>query len=320
MPVLQVFVDSGYICVILPVNNDAGGIMEAELVLDARNIVGESPVWDDRRNRLIWVDIVGRRIHSFDPATRRQETWEAGHRVTSIGLRTDGGAIVGLERHIALWDWEGPIRPLLELEPDRPQNRLNEAAVGPDGAFWIGTMHNNIAADDSPMAIPQATGSIYRYAPDGRLSRMTEDRFGITNTFVWPDDGTLVTADTPENALYAYRIESGRLTGRRTLLAGFGRGLPDGSCLDAEGYIWNARVVGGSCLLRLSASGEVDRIVELPCSWPTSCVFGGPDMATLFVTSARFTMANGHLARNPQEGGLFALRPGVGGRPAYRFG
>ncbi len=294
--------------------------MDAELVHDARNIVGESLVWDDRRRRLVWVDIIGRSIHAFEPETRRHEIWEIGRRVTSIGLRADGGAIVGLERHIAFWDWEGPVEPLVEVEPDMPRNRLNEGVVGPDGAFWVGTMHNNIADDDSPLDIPEATGSIYRYAPDGSLKRMTEDRFGITNTFVWPDAGTLVTADTLQNALFAYRIEEGRLTGRHTLLAGFERGLPDGSCLDAEGHVWNARVVGGSCLLRLTPAGVIARIADLPCSWPTSCAFGGPGLGTLFVTSARFTMTSDHLAANPQEGGLFALQVGASGQQAYRFG
>ena len=294
----------------------------ADLVFDAQDIVGESLVWDDVRRRLAWVDIIGRRIHRLDPATGRHETWETPGRVTSIGLRDDGGAIVGLERHIALWDWGGEFRLLCEVEPDLPGNRLNEGVVGPDGAFWVGTMQNNIADDDSPVDLSGDSGRLYRYASDGALTRMTEDRFGITNTLVWPSADCLVTADTTKNAVYSYQIDTGgsRLVGRRTVLEGFDRGLPDGSCLDAEGMIWTARVVGGACLTRMSPEGDVLSVTELPCSWPTSVAFGGPDLHTLFVTSARFTMDPGHLATHPQEGGLFALKPGVRGRRAHRFG
>ena len=293
----------------------------AELIFDARNVVGESLVWDDRRGRLVWVDIIGCRIHAFDPVSGRHESWETPDRVTSVGLRKDGGAIVGLERHIALWDWGGAFRKVCEVEPDIPGNRLNEGVVGPDGAFWVGTMQNNIADDDSPADLTDDAGRLYRYAPDGSLNRITEDRFGITNTLVWPSSDCLITADTTKNAIYAYRIESsGQLVGRRTILAGFARGLPDGSCVDAEGMIWTARVVGGTCLTRMTPDGEVVDVVEIPCSWPTSCAFGGPNLDTLFVTSARFTMDAAHLDRNPQEGGLFALRPGVRGRRQNRFG
>lgn len=294
--------------------------MDAALAFAAEDVVGESPVWDDRRACLVWVDIVGRRIHRLDPATGAHEAWPTPARVTSIGLRADGGAIVGLERQIALWDWGGPFRTICEVEPDLPANRLNEGVVGPDGAFWFGTMQNNIAADDSPGAITAATGRLYRLAPDGALAALSDDRFWITNTLVWPSPGRLVTADTMADALYSYGIENGRLTGRQPFQAGFGRGLPDGSCMDAGGSIWTARVAGGACLTRTAADGRIREVVGLPCSWPTSCAFGGPGLGTLFVTSARFTMGPGHLAEHPQEGGLFAVNVGARGLPAHRFG
>lgn len=294
----------------------------ARLVFDARNVVGESLLWDDRRARLVWVDIIGRRIHALDPASMRHDSWETPGRVTSIGLREDGGAIVGLERHLALWDWGGAFRVLCEVEPGLAANRLNEGVVGPDGAFWVGSMQNNIAADDSPVDLAADSGRLYRLTPDGALACISEDRFGITNTLVWPAPDRLVTADTMKNAVYLYRVDpaTGRLSDRRTLLQGFARGLPDGSCLDAEGQIWTARVAGGACLTRMRPDGTVTAVAELGCSWPTSCTFGGSDLDTLYVTSARFTMPADHLAAHPGEGGLFALRPGVRGRPPFRFG
>jgi sugar lactone lactonase YvrE len=292
----------------------------ARLVLDARDVVGESLVWDDRRGRLAWVDIVGRRIHALDPATGAHRVWRIAARPTSLALREDGGALVGTERHICRWDWEGEPEPVAEVEPDAPGNRLNEGAAGPDGAFWVGTMRQNIAPDDAPLDIPEATGRLWRYAPNGTLARVGDDPFGIANTLVWPDPGRLWTADTLENALYEYGIGAdGRLGPRRVLAEGFSRGLPDGSCLDAEGFLWTARVAGGACLTRTAPDGRIERVVELPCSWPTSCAFGGDGLATLYVASARFTMTPEHLAANPQEGGLFALEPGVRGLPPHRF-
>lgn len=97
------------------------------------------------------------------------------------------------------------------------------------------------------------------------------------------------------------------------------RGLPDGSCLDAEGYLWNCRVAGGACLVRFDLNGAIDRIVELPCSWPTNCAFGGPNLDTLYVTSARIGLSAAHLKDHLYEGDLFAVDVGVAGNLEYRF-
>ncbi|TPN50321.1 MULTISPECIES: SMP-30/gluconolactonase/LRE family protein [unclassified Mesorhizobium] len=296
--------------------------MNAGLLFDARDVVGESLVWDDRRNRLVWIDIIGRRIHRLDPLTLAHESWETHDLVTSIGLRADGGAIVGLRNEIALWDFGGTFRTIATIEPDRPDIRLNEGVVAPDGSFWIGTMANNIGPDDAPVAITQEAGQLFRVAPDGVVTRLSDDRFGITNTMAWTPDGRFITADTMKNELYSYAWDSGssRLTNRRLLFGDFQRGLPDGSCMDAEGHIWNCRVAGGSCIARIAPDGRLDRIVELPCSWPTSCAFGGADLDILFITSARFAMTAEDLESRGHEGGLFALRPGERGQSINRFG
>jgi sugar lactone lactonase YvrE len=148
---------------------------------------------------------------------------------------------------------------------------------------------------------------------------LTEDRFGITNTMVWTEDDRFLTADTMKNEIYSYRWERSRLDDRRLHFGGFARGLPDGSCIDEEGYLWNCRVAGGSSIIRIAPDGRLDRILDLPCSWPTSCAFGGENLDILFVTSARFTMSAAHLEANPHEGGLFAVRPGMRGLRSNRF-
>ncbi|TIV64003.1 MAG: SMP-30/gluconolactonase/LRE family protein, partial [Mesorhizobium sp.] len=125
-------------------------------------------------------------------------------------------------------------RTIATIEPDRPDTRLNEGVVAPDGSFWVGTMANNIGPDDAPRAITGDDGRLYRVDADGTVTALGKDRFGITNTMVWLPGGRFVTADTTKNALYSYAWdkEAARLGERLVFLADFPRGLPDGSCLD----------------------------------------------------------------------------------------
>ncbi|GFE48376.1 gluconolactonase [Roseobacter cerasinus] len=296
--------------------------MTVELVYPAKNIVGESILWDAARQRLLWVDIVEKKIHALTPATGEYQSWPTPDFVTSIGLRKDGGAIVGLTRDVCLWDFGDQFQTLARVEPDQPDNRLNEGVVGPDGAFWVGTMQNNIAPDGSPKEMTADTGRLYRCTPDGQVTPLCDDLFGLTNTLVWTTGGGLITADTGANEIYRYTYDQDtrRLSDRRSIVSGFERGLPDGSTLDAEGYIWNCRVVGGGCLLRFDPEGHIHRVVDLPCSWPTSCTFGGENLDILYVTSARFTMEVDHLKRHPEEGGVFAIKPGMTGTAPCLFG
>jgi len=291
-------------------------------VLECQDVVGESPVWDEHTGCLLWVDIVGRRIHRLHLDSNRHDEWLAPDFVTSVGLRQDDGAIVGLSNRVCLWNYDDQFATFAQPEPDRPGNRLNEGRVAPDGSFWVGTMQNNLDADGRPKEMTASLGAYYRIDPGGTVQRLTENIYGITNTMAWTDGHRFLTADTIANTIYAFRYDdrSKTLGDRSLFAAGFPRGLPDGSCLDAEGYLWNCRVGGGACLVRYAPDGQVDRIVELPCTWPTSCAFGGEDLRTLFVTSARFTMPPEFLAQNPHEGNLWAMDVGVGGCPCHRFG
>ena len=296
--------------------------MTAELVLDCQNIVGESIVWDNRSGRLVWIDIPGRKIFRLDPESKFFEVWGTGSEFpTSIGLRRNGGAILGLTQRVVTWDFGGDFQTLAVPEPDEPGNRLNEGRVAPDGTFWVASMENNLDATGGPVAISGAKGRLWQVLPDGEVRGLAADRFGIPNTMVWLDNGQFVIGDTMENTLYSHDIlANGKLGPRKPFFTGFDRGLPDGSCLDAEGAVWTARVVGGACLTRTLPDGTLDRVVELPCSWPTSCCFGGPDLSTLYVTSARFTLPDEHLASHPHEGALWCFKPGVVGRTEHRFG
>ena len=291
-----------------------------EMVMDAKDIVGESLVYDDRQNALVWVDIGGKRIHRLWLATSRHEIWPTPDFVTCIGLRQDGGAIVGLTQRIVLWDFGGSFQTFAFPEPDLPGNRLNEGRVAPDGSFWVGTMQNNLNEDGSPREMDRACGAIYRIASDGGVQQLTPREYGISNTMAWTSDGRFLFADTVKNEIYGFDLRAGKLANRRLFAQPLARGLPDGSAMDEVGCLWNCRVVGGSGIACFRPDGVLERIVDVPCSWPTSCTFGGPELATLYVTSARFTMPPRHLAENPWEGGLFSLDVSRRGRPENRFG
>lgn len=289
-----------------------------ECVLRAADGVGESPVWSAEDRALLWVDITGRRVHRLEVETGRHDAFAMPDMPTSVGLRAGGGAILGLTKTVHLWDLDR-LAPFAEVEPDRPSTRLNEGRVAPDGSFWVGTMENNLDPDGTERALGEPAGRLHRIDPTGAVTPLTPDLFGITNTMIWRD-GRFLTADTTANRLYAYDVApSGRaLGGRRPLGEPVERGLPDGSCLDAEGFVWNARF-GGGCLVRLAPDGSIDRVLELPCTNPTACVFGGAELGTLYVTSARFALPPGRVAEAPEEGGLFACEVDVRGTPEPLF-
>lgn len=285
-------------------------------VCESRDCVGESIVWDERSGSLFWVDIVGKRIHRLRLSSGEHQQWATPDFVTALGLREDGGALVSFTKSICLWDFDEHFEPFVEIEPALPGNRINECVVAPDGSYWVGTMQNNIAADGAPQAMDANTGAYYRVESGGKVTPLTGAIFGITNTMAWTADGRFLTADTLANEIYTYAYDdrAKKLDVRSLFASGPDRGVPDGSCLDAEGYLWNCRVGGGACLARFAPDGALDRIVELPCSSPTSCTFGGPDLRTLYVTSARFAMSPEHLKNYPHEGNVWALDVGVAGR------
>nr|WP_047169562.1 SMP-30/gluconolactonase/LRE family protein [Sphingomonas sp. Y57] len=290
------------------------------LHLDAGDIIGESLVWDERTDRLLWVDIAGRRIHRLDPASGAHDIWPTPDFVAAIGLCTDGRAIVSLRKSVALWDYGSEFRHLADIEPDLPDNRINDCAVAPDGSFWVGTMQNTVDEDGKAMPLTRSSGMLHRVDAGGNVTRLSDDMFCATNTLVWTRRG-FVTSDTGLNETYLYDMaQDGRsIRNRRPLHAPLDRGIPDGSCLDDEGYIWQARTGGGGCVVRLSPDGEVDRYVETPCQSATSCVFGGPRRDTLYITSTQYGLGDEHLANHPEEGALFAANPGFTGPPAFRF-
>ncbi|MEO8813282.1 MAG: SMP-30/gluconolactonase/LRE family protein, partial [Caulobacteraceae bacterium] len=187
-----------------------------------------------------------------------------------------------------------------------PGNRANDGNVDLAGRFWFGTM------DDEERLV---RGAVYRLDPDWSVHRVL-DGVGIANTrVVSPDGGTLYVADSRLGTLDAHAIDpaTGALGARRAFAHTRGEAFaPDGSAVDAAGYLWNAQW-GGARLVRYAPDGAIDRIVAMPVDQPTSCAFGGADLATLYVTTARWGLSPDALARRPWAGSLLAFRPGVPG-------
>ena len=303
--------------------------MKIDIAVDAQNGVGEGPYWDDIEQTLYWVDISGKAVHRFHPATGQRRDWPLDDFPSAVVLREKGGLLLAMRDGLFFMEPEtGALERFVVLEPDRPDNRTNEAKCAPDGSFWVGTMQNNLNPDGSAKAMTAASGALYRVRHDGGITREV-DGVNLSNTLAWTNEGkTLLFADTGTGIIKAYEVrEDGRLgvscvfnNGTWDGTSG-GEKLPgycDGSAIDAEGYLWNARFAG-SCLVRFRPDGTVDRKIDLPVSQPTSCCFGGPNLTTLYVTSARHGLDARALEANPREGAVLAIETGIRGTPSVPF-
>ena len=287
--------------------------MTVECVVDAKNILGEVPVWDVAEQALYWVDIEGKLLQRLTPATGAVERWEMPERIACFALREGGGLIVGFASGIAFYDLDaGAIDWIAKPEPASAGTRFNEGKCDRRGRFWTGSMDDGLA---------RHSGALYRVDPDLSVTKML-DGIGISNTLVWsPEDATFYFADTMDGRIdrYDFDVETGAISNRRPFVDLSGSGIgPDGSTIDAEGCLWNAQWDGWR-LARYSPEGELMATVALPVQKPTSCIFGGPDLGTLYVTSAVWDLKGAALAAQPLAGGVFAVDVGVTGLPETRF-
>ena len=295
--------------------------MQIEIALAVQSGVAEGPFWDAEGGALWWVDITGKEVLSWAAGNAVPERWPMPDFPAAVVLRRGPGALVALRDGLYVMDLEsGRLECFCRPEPERPENRANEGKCDAKGRFWVGTMQNNLRPDGSELTMTASTGALYCVRADGSSTRAL-DGIGLSNTLAWTaDGGTFYFGDTQANVIWAFDCdpETGRLANRRVFSDEKLPGFCDGSAIDSHGYLWNARFAGGA-VVRFAPDGRVERIIELPVTNPTSCCFGGPDLATLYVTSARFSLSQEQLRRNPQEGALLALRPGVAGTPSHRF-
>lgn len=285
--------------------------MSVNAVTPHRARLGEGPFWDRPTQALYWVDIAARQALRLMGG--ELQVWQLPEHVSAFIPCESGDALVTLSSGVYRLDLTTEALTLLCVADPQPGNRGNEARCDAQGRLWLGTMQNNIGEQGEDLPITRRSGGLFRIDADATVTPLLSD-LGIPNTLLWSEDGGhLHFGDSMDGTLYHHAIQpDGQLDPARVWFGPHERGGPDGSAMDAEGYIWNARW-DGSCLLRLTPLGEVDRIIELPVSRPTSCVFGGPDLTTLYITSAASPL--GH----PLDGALLAIEVDVPGKPCHRF-
>lgn len=283
-----------------------------ERVVESRDLLGESPVWDDRDDSLWWVDILGRRLHRLLPGQGEHTRWPLPAQVGAIGLRESGGLVVatreGFGRYVP---GDAGIAMIAAPLAGTPDVRFNDGRCDRRGRFWSGTVQEKRVVGGA---------QLFRLDREGRCERMI-DGLTVTNALAWSPDGrTMYYADSHPREIYACEFdEDAGLIGRRRLFAKWADdwGQPDGATVDVDGCLWIAAIHGGA-VLRCTPDGRVDRRIPMPALQPTSCTFGGAGMATLFVTSARRDHDDAMLARTPLAGDVFALNVGVAGLPEPR--
>jgi sugar lactone lactonase YvrE len=279
----------------------------------ARDRLGEVPVWSVRDACLWRVDVLAAVLHRYTPGTGEQRAYQLPvRRLGCVALRRRGGLVVGSDRGVLAFDpTSGQTTPLVDPEPGKPTHRLNDGRCDRAGRLWVGSMNEQAF-------VPE--GRLFRVGADLSVDPML-DRIIVPNAIAFsPDDRTLYCGDTRAYRIWAFDFDlaQGRIGNRRVFAETRAPARPDGACVDANGFLWNAHFEG-RCLVRYAPSGAVDRVVALPVAYPTSCCFGGENLDVLFVTSASDPALTGQA---PSEvcGKLIALDVGCRGLPEPEFG
>jgi sugar lactone lactonase YvrE len=282
-------------------------------VLDARAALGECPVWSGAEQVLYWVDINAPSLNRFDPATGRNVAMPMPEAIGCFALRRAGGFVVALRNGLWFARPDGSLeRKVADAPYDPAHHRFNDGRCDAAGRFFAGSMNEKRDANSA---------ALYRLDPDLRLTRVLGDVM-ISNGLAWSPDGlTLYHADTPTHTVraFAYDAARGLPSAPRVFAHWSGEtDRPDGGAVDSAGNYWTAFYRGGK-VVKLSPQGAVLAEYVTPAMCPTMCAFGGADLRTLYVTSARQMRDADELARLPQSGGLFALAVDTPGRAEPHF-
>lgn len=291
----------------------------AEVLLEIRAALGEGVVWDERNGLVRWVDITAGELHRFDPVRGNDASTWIGGSISAIGLREPGGLVLASAAGFVMLDASGGKEAVIVAGLD-PGMRMNDAKPGPDGAFWAGTM-----AFDKTVGVAE----LLRLGPDRVLSTVVAD-LTIPNGLDWTTDlQKMYFVDTPTGwvDMFDYDAVTHTITNRRHLadVAGdatasvaVGQGSPDGMTLDDDDAVWVA-VNGAGQVRRYLSDGCLDVVIDVDAPLVTCCCFGGDDLRTLFISTARNGLTADELDAHPRSGALFSVRTEVAGRAPFRF-
>jgi sugar lactone lactonase YvrE len=282
------------------------------VALHASDQLGEGPFWDDRADELLRVDITRGLVHVWSPARGEARTQAVGGEVGAVVPRADApGWVLAVGHRLVLRDGDEE-RGLAAVEEDLDDNRFNDCRCDPQGRLWAGTM--------SRQRTP-GTAALYRLMPGAELEQVITGTT-ISNGLGWSPAGDrmyFVDSTTQRIDVLDFDGATGAIANRRPFAAiAPPDGLPDGLAIDAEGGVWVC-LFGGAAIRRYGPDGALDAAIALPTSNPTSAAFGGPDLGTLYVTTARHRLSAAQLAAEPLAGAVLALESGVRGLPGNRF-
>ncbi|MBT2373496.1 SMP-30/gluconolactonase/LRE family protein [Pseudomonas fluorescens] len=289
--------------------------MQAELIVDARNAVGECPVWLPEENALYWVDIPNGCLQRWDASNGHVQTWKTPQMLACIARASNGHWIAGMETGFFQLtphsDNSLDTALLATVKHARPDMRLNDGRCDRQGRFWAGSMVRNMSAN-------AAQGALYCYET-GQTPQARLDGFITPNGLAFSPDGrTMYLSDSHPQVqqiwAFDYDTDSGTPSNQRLFVDMHQfLGRPDGAAVDAEGCYWICANDAG-LIHRFTPDGRLDYSLAVPVKKPTMCAFGGSRLDTLFVTSIRDDHSEHSLA-----GGVFALNPGVQGLPEAQF-
>lgn len=281
--------------------------MEITCIWKGRNILGECPIWDAREQKVYWIDGVKAEVHQLDPVTKKHQQWQMPDKVGSIVLREDGQLVVALHKELVFLNpANGKITPW--IAPLAKQNKLkfNDSKCDRKGRLWIGSAD---IEEKNPI------GALYRIDADGSFHEMDQG-FIVSNGIGWSlDNKIMYFSDSAGSTIYQYDydFEKGTISNRKIFSkVPVEAGYPDGLTVDSQGFIWSAHW-NGWCLTCYKPDGSIDQVIQVPFACATSCCFGGPDLKTLFVTSATRDSTPEELQRAPLSGGLFAIQLEIAG-------
>lgn len=287
-------------------------VPDVTVISEDRDQLGESPVWDDRGGQLLRVDIASGTVITCNPTSGATTRFDAGGEVSSVVMREGDGLLLAVGHEIVALDSKGRREIIASVEDEKPDNRFNDCRCDPHGRLWAGTMNKHRAP---------RTAALYRMAPGGALRPVIREST-LSNGIGWSPAGDrmyFVDSTTQRIDVFDFDPTSAQTSGRRPFAhIEPSDGLPDGLAVDATGGVWLC-LFGGGAIRRYTQTGVLDAVIDLPVTNPTCPTFGGHDLSTLYITSARHRLSAAQLASEPLAGAVLALEPGVSGLLANRF-